>query len=119
MTAFVMKHFDSLEFVKKSKELGANEELAEYQARQIEQAIDIAISTARVEIDTRELATKKDIKELELKIKEIDSKLELKIEQVRAEVYQGRAEMHKSKYEIIIWVAGLLLASGVIQHFFK
>ncbi len=103
-----MKHFDSLEFVKKSKELGANEELAVYQARQIEQAIDIAIITARSEIDTRELATKKDIKELELKI-----------EQVRADVYQVRADMHKSKYEIIIWVAGLLLASGAIQHFFK
>ena len=35
-----VKNFDVLAFVKKSKELGATEPLAEYQARQIEQAID-------------------------------------------------------------------------------
>jgi uncharacterized protein YgbK (DUF1537 family) len=70
MTAFSIKHFDTLEFVKKSKEYGINEQFAEYTARQIEQAIDIAVVTAREEMQTRELATKTDIKQLEVKIEQ-------------------------------------------------
>lgn len=98
MSAFALKHFDALDFVDKSKALGADENLAKYQARQIEQAIEIAVTTARTEIENKELATKKDIKELEIRI--------------------GQA-----KFEVIIWVvglvAGLFIASGLIQHFFK
>jgi hypothetical protein len=54
------KHFDALAYVKRARELGTSEELAEFQARQIEQAIEVAIST----IETRELATKNDIIDL-------------------------------------------------------
>ncbi|MDQ5921876.1 MAG: hypothetical protein QG673_1935 [Pseudomonadota bacterium] len=81
-----LSHFDSLEFVKKSKELGANEELAEYKARKIEQAIEIAVSSAREDIQAKDMATKKD--------------LEI------------------AKNQIILWVTGLFVASGLIQHFF-
>ena len=98
MTAIAARHFDVLDYVDRSRALGADENLAKYQARQIEQAIEIAVSTARTEIENKELATKKDIKELELKI--------------------GQA-----KFEVIIWVVGLVtglfIASGLIQHFFK
>lgn len=94
----IAKHFDVLDFVKKSKQLGASEELAEYQARQIEQAIDFAISQAREEIDAKELATKRDLKELEL---------------------SNKRDLESTKNQIILWVAGLFLASGLLQHFFK
>jgi len=98
MSTLAVKHFDVLDYVDQSRALGADEKLAKYQARQIEQAIEIAVTTARTEIENKELATKKDIKELELKI--------------------GQA-----KFEVIIWVvglvAGLFIASGLIQHFFK
>ena len=94
MTIITTKHFDSLNYVKQAKKLGTSEELAELQARQIEQAIDIAVATVKDEMKLHDLATKKDI-----------SSLELKIEQ--------------SKNQIIIWVGGLLFASGLIQHFFK
>ncbi|MDQ5920630.1 MAG: hypothetical protein QG673_686 [Pseudomonadota bacterium] len=104
-----MNHFDSLEFVKKSKELGANEQLAEYQARSIENAINIAVNTTRIDMKNKELATKMDIKEVELSIKEVELRLS--------------AEIHKSKIETIVWVGGilvtLLVASGIIQHFLK
>ena len=50
MIAIEMRHFDILEFVKKSKSLGASEELAEYQARKFEEAIDIAVSVSRQDI---------------------------------------------------------------------
>lgn len=60
-----IKHFDVHGYVKKAKELGTSEELAEFQARQIEQAIDMAISN--VEKDS--LATKADLKETELTLR--------------------------------------------------
>ena len=129
--------------------MGMSEELAKYQARQFEQLFD---NKRVLEADARELATKCDIKEIELKIEQVtadldakiektradlsskieqvradlDAKieqvradLELKIEQVRVDVEKVRVEIHKSKFELVIWVAGLLLASGFIQHFFK
>ena len=101
MATIIANHFDALGYVKKSKELGVPEQVAEYQARQIEQSIEIAVNTIRHEIENKELATKKDIKELELKI-----------EQVRTEISQ-------SSNKIILWVAGLFVTSGLIQHFFK
>lgn len=94
MTAAIIKHFDALDYVDRARALGVHEDVAKYQARQFEQAIDIAVKTARVEIENKELATKKDIE-------------------------QVKAEIHKSKFEMVVWVAGLLIASGLIQHFFK
>lgn len=94
MAVMTANHFDALDYVKKSKELGVPEQVAEYQARQIEQSIEIAINTIRTEIENKDLATKKDI------------------EMVRAEIAQA-------KNQIILWVAGLFVASGLIQHFFK
>ena len=71
-----------------------SEPVAEYQARQIEQSIEIVVNTARAEVENKELATKKDIETV-------------------------RKEIAESSSKVIIWVAGLLFASGLIQHFFK
>jgi hypothetical protein len=90
MTTFTARHFDTLEYVKQAKKLGTSEELAEFQAKQIEQAIVVAVS----QIESKELATKNDIKELELQISQTSNK-------------------------IILWVCGLFVASGLLQHFFK
>ena len=98
MATLTIKHFDVHDFVKKSKELGVDEKVAEYQARQIEQAIDIAVTVVKEELRAEELATKKDLKELDLK-------LELKIAE--------------AKNQIIIWMGGLIITSGLLQHFFK
>lgn len=112
MSAITVKHFDALGYVRKSKELGVPEHIAEYQARQMEEILEIAINSGKTEIQNQELASKKDIeltrKDIELSKKE----LELKIEQVNVAV-------HKSKYEVVIWVAGLFLANGLLNHFFK
>jgi hypothetical protein len=49
--------------------------------------------------------------------------LQSEIQAVRSEIQAVRSEMeaqiHKSKFEIVIWMGGLLIASGFIQHFFK
>ena len=73
MAAPKMKHFDTLEYVKKAREFGFKEDFAEYQARQFESVLDTAISTMyeTVKADAN-LATKKDLKELELSIKELE-----------------------------------------------
>lgn len=98
MSTAAIRHFDLLDYVEKSKSLGVDENIAKYQARQIEQAINIAVDTARTEVENKELATKKDMAEL---------KAELKV------------EIQKSKFEMVAWVAGMFIASGLIQHFLK
>jgi hypothetical protein len=94
MSAYAVKHFDLLNFVKKSKELGVPEPLAEYQGRQIEEAIETAIAASHEAVETKELATKKDIKELELKIEQ-------------------------TKNQLLFWLVGLFVASGFITYFLK
>jgi sulfate adenylyltransferase subunit 1 (EFTu-like GTPase family) len=83
MAAITMRHFDTLNFVKKSKELGASEALAEYQARQIEEAIDIAVITAKHDIENKELATKGDIAITRHEIKEVELNLQKEIAQTK------------------------------------
>ena len=106
------KHFDALDFVKKSKALGVKDELAEYQARQLENVIDIAAFTARQEFNVHELATKTDLKQLEVEIvkfgveiKQIESKLEIKIEQYR---YDTLKFVIWTGVGVVIFLGGLL-----------
>lgn len=116
MVALALKHFDALGYVEKSKALGVDENVAKYQARQFEQVLEIAVTTSQAQIDEKGLATKQDILRLERDIKEID----LKIEQTRKELkIEIKSEVNRAKYEMIVWVAGMFIASGLIQHFFK
>ena len=75
MTTLTVKHFDTLNYVQEAKKLGTSEDLAAFQAKQIEQAIEVAIA----QIETKELATKGDIRESELRLQKeialIESKL--------------------------------------------
>lgn len=112
MAALTLRHFDVLSYVEKARSLGVDERVASHQAREIEQAIEIATTIAKADIENKALATKNDIIKLERDIKEI----ELKIEQTKAEL---RTEIQKSKLETLIWVASMFMASGLIQHFFK
>lgn len=68
MTAMSVKYFDTLEYVRKAKELKDPEALAEYQVKQIETAIEIAVN----QIESKDLATKKD---LELEISRLEHRL--------------------------------------------
>ena len=54
-------------------------------------AIDIAVTQVREDLRADELVTKTDLKK----------------------------EIAEAKNQIILWVAGLFVASGLIQHFFK
>ena len=112
MTTVSIKYFDTHEFVKKSKELGSSEALAEYQIKQFEQAIETAVISVKDEIKSKELATKHDVdmvrKDVEMVRKDLDLlKLDL------------QKEIISSRNQMILWIAGLVIASGMIQHFFK
>ncbi|MDD3267282.1 MAG: hypothetical protein PHC75_08920 [Burkholderiales bacterium] len=104
MGTLVMKHFDVLDFVKKSKELGVDERVAELQARQFEQAIDIAVSN----IENRDLVNKHDLEKTRIALKaDIDTvKLELS-NKLNIEIGSVRNEIEKTK----VWVL-LLLGGG-------
>jgi hypothetical protein len=111
-----LKHFDLLNFVKKSKELGVPEPLAEYQGRQIEEAIEIAVASSHEGVEERELATKKDIKELEFSTKKDLKELEVKMMTIESNL---KLEIEKSKNQMIVWLIGLLAVNGLIAHFLK
>ena len=71
MPGLAVKHFDVLNYVKKAKEFGATEEFAEFNARQIEEAISIAVTT----IESKELATKNDIATLQKELVAVELRL--------------------------------------------
>lgn len=119
MAAMALKHFDVLGYVEKSRALGVDEKVATHQARQIEEAIDIAVVTAKAEIENKELATKGDMKSLELAMRSDIKALDKEIKALDLKIEQTKAEIHKSKFEIVVWVGGFFVASGFIQHFFK
>lgn len=101
MTTKTINHFDALGYVKKLRELGVSESVAECQARQFEQSIEIAVNTMRADLESKELATKKDI------------------ESVRKEIEVVRKEIALASNKTILWIVGFVIASSVIQHFFK
>lgn len=104
-SAAVARHFDTLAFVKKSKELGVKEDLAEYQARQLEQVIDIASAFALEEFNIHELATRTDLKQLEVDLKIEIKQLEVKIEQYR---YDTLKFVVWTGIGVIVFLGGLL-----------
>lgn len=67
MSKVTMKHFDVFNFVKTAKEFGVNEQFAEYEVRQIEQAINTIANEVKMEIKKElhsdELVTKNDLKQ--------------------------------------------------------
>jgi hypothetical protein len=127
MSALLMKHFDLLSFVKRSKELGVSELLAEYQGRQLEEVIEVAVASSKEMVDAQKLATQQDlqkeqsalalsIKQIELAIREVEACLELKIKEVEARL---EVKIEQSKNQMIMWMVSLFIASGLITHFLK
>lgn len=81
-----IKYFDTLEYVQKAKELRDPEELAKYQVKQIELAVEAGVKQAvgearqvREEFNSKDLVTKSELlatkNELKNEIKLLESKL--------------------------------------------
>ena len=121
MTAMAIKYFDTLAYVKESKRLGVPEELAEYQVSEYEKALEVAVDNMRDEIKSDDLATKKDLlllnKDLVLlknDLNNFESKFDLRLELLETKLQK---EIAHSGNRLIIWVVGILIANGLVQHF--
>ena len=132
MTALTAKHFDTLGYVQRSKELGVTEPVAEYQARQIEQSIEIAVSTMRTEIEEKECTTQNDIssisrnvhllegkiyeteQRLETKIHETEQRLEIKIHETEQRL-EGKIHQTELRLEAKIHQTELRLEEKIQQ----
>jgi ribonuclease I len=98
-------YFDTLEAATKLKESGFTEQQAAALATLQKQAIDSAIGQAQHDYHLDDVATKRDLKELETGLKH-------DIELLRAETKRDIAE---SKAELIRWVVGVgLLQTSLI-----
>jgi hypothetical protein len=91
--------FDVVEYIKKLRNAGASQQLAEIQAQELEHVLEEAINTSKMDVQSKELATRGNIKELEVKI-----------EQTRLELQK---EIAQSSNRIVIWVVSLLSGYGV------
>lgn len=128
MAPLLARHFDMLDFVKKSKELGVKEDLAEYQARQFEKVIDIASATTKEEFNAHELATKTDTKQLETAlrtdIKQLEVDLKTNIKQLeidlKTDIKQLEVKMEQYRYDslkftiwtgigVVVFIGGMLV----------
>ncbi len=89
MNTITMKHFDVHAYVKKAKELGTSEELAEFQARQIEQAIE----SVAYNMESKSLASRNDITD------------------VKNDIVELRKELISVELRLIKWVLGTGVAS--------
>ena len=136
------KNFDALDYVKTSKAFGVNEELAEFQARQIENAVEMTTENIKEELTVRDLATKTDILLLKAEFKAemgalrtefYELKTELKVEmgdlraemgklwgamgQLKGEMGELRGEMGKLRadtIQFIVWTgAAVVVALGI------
>src|SRR3989338_5668000 len=104
MTSAAKKYFDVLSYVKTSKALGVKEDLAEYQARQLAEIIDIASANTQEEFTVRELATKTDIHELRAATKTDIQAVKTDIHELRAatqaDIHELRSELKADIYEL-------------------
>ncbi|MBP9743007.1 MAG: hypothetical protein KBD37_06590 [Burkholderiales bacterium] len=60
--------FNIIGYIKKLRNAGVSQEIAEIQAEELENVLKIAINTSKEEFKSKELATKGDIRESELKL---------------------------------------------------
>jgi hypothetical protein len=137
MGTLAMRHFDLLDFVNKSTELGMPKPLAEYQGRRIEEAIEIAIASNQESLESKNLTLKKEIKDLEYAFQNDFKELDLKILAIQKDIKEIEKEIkaldvkiqtvdsslkvkiEQSKNQIIMWIGALVVASGFLSHFFK
>lgn len=92
--------FDTYEFVKKLKDVGFSEQQAEVLTDLQKTTVLNTLEQARHDYDLDNLATKRDIREIELKI-----------ELVRSEL---KRDISETKAELIRWVVGVGLLQTVL-----
>lgn len=81
--------FDIVEYIKKLRNAGVSQEIAEIQAQELEHVLEVAVSTFKEDMNSGELATKKDLDKTRLELqKEI---ADLRYTTLKFVVYTGCA----------------------------
>jgi hypothetical protein len=99
---------DTYALVAKLKETGIPENQAAIQVETITKAIDSALEQARHDYKLDDLATRRDLKELEVELKR---DIELTNRNIRELELKVAKDIAESKAELIRWVVGV----GVLQ----
>jgi hypothetical protein len=105
MSALTVKHFSAVDYMQRLKKAKFTEEQAEIVAKETEELITNILEQTQLNLEKKELATKQDL---------MNTKLEL-----QKEIEILRKEIAQSSNKVIIWVVGFVIASGLLQHFFK
>lgn len=100
--------FDTHEFVKELKEAGFSEQQAEAITKLQKTAINTTREQARHDYQLDDLATKRDLKELELILKSEIKDTELKLE---SRIKDTELKISETKAELVRWVVGV----GLLQ----
>jgi hypothetical protein len=86
--------FDTHDFVKKLKDAGFSEEQAEALTDLQKSTVSSTLEQARHDYDLDNLATKRDLKELELKL---------------------QSEFERTKADLVKWVVGVVVGVALLQ----
>ena len=101
--------FDAIAYARKLEQAGFTREQAEIQAENVRELRESQAESLRSfskELDEKtkkELATKGDLRETELR-------LQKEIEQVRKEIEQVRVEIKSTEYRLLLWQIGIGVA---------
>lgn len=106
-----IKYFDTLEYAQKARKIKDPNELAEYQAHQMETALETVVQQIREESkhnfeefekkhesNSKDVATKSDITELRSELKKDIGELELKLREVELRLYK---EISSVRYDML------------------
>lgn len=104
MTAIILT-FDTHNIIKKFRDKGLSEDLAEYQVEAIKDMVNQALVQVQHDYHLDELATKRDLKELETATKRDLKELELKLQKDIAE----------TKTDLIRWIFTVGVGMGLVQ----
>ncbi len=79
MSALSMKHFSAVDFMQRLKKANFTDEQAEILAKETEELFSNVIEQVKVEFDHKDLATKGDIRESELRLQKEIALIEAKL----------------------------------------
>jgi hypothetical protein len=105
-----IKYLDVFEYVKGSKKIHDPGDLAEYQAKQIESAIETAVQY--VKSDHAGLATKGDIQAVKNELHTAKSELHSEIQAVKNELLVVKDDIKDLRYDMlksIVWTGSTIL----------
>jgi hypothetical protein len=103
--------FDVVEYIKKLRNVGVSQQIAEVQGQELSHAIKTMGNEMKAEIKQElhsdELATKGDVRESELR-------LQKEIEIVRKEIKELEVKIANIKNELIKWILGAGITASIV-----